>query len=282
MFTAAAGPDEPEVVGVHDAVAAMRTSAAIVSNAKPSLNTSRKSSVIRRGSACSDSTPSSRPTPGSTFDELPGARAQLEAAGQRRVVEIARRAGPRRAGRRSSSARPSPRRAMPKRARNAPASCTSTRHVELRLLSGSPRCATSLRASMRPASLIERQPLDLPVGARRVREQLELAERRGPSTSARRRRCRLSGQRFARRACRSAAGRARCLPQRRSPAACVSRARRATTRPFGCAGVAPRQTAVPATSRAVERQPPVVAAAAARSTCRSRELAARAPAASPP
>ncbi len=41
------------------------------SKAKPSLNTSRKSSVIRRGSACSDSTPSSLPMPGSIFVNCP-------------------------------------------------------------------------------------------------------------------------------------------------------------------------------------------------------------------
>ena len=43
----------------------------IESNANPSLKTSPKSSDIRRGSDCSESTPSSLPTPGFTFTNCP-------------------------------------------------------------------------------------------------------------------------------------------------------------------------------------------------------------------
>ena len=70
MATAAAGPASFRL-SVCICPLSMRKSPLMSSKAKPSLKTSRKSSVIRRGSACSDNTPSSLPMPGSILVNCP-------------------------------------------------------------------------------------------------------------------------------------------------------------------------------------------------------------------
>ena len=73
----------------------MVTSPRRKSKAKPSLNTSRKSSVSRRGSDCRLSTPSSLARPGSALRNWPGLDVDVEAAVHRGVVQRQRRAEPR-------------------------------------------------------------------------------------------------------------------------------------------------------------------------------------------
>ena len=67
----AAGPDRRRS-SVISTPLRIRTSPVISSKAKPSEKTSVKSSVIRRGSDCSDSTPRSFPMPGSILVKRPG------------------------------------------------------------------------------------------------------------------------------------------------------------------------------------------------------------------
>ena len=138
---------------------AIRTLPAIVSNAKPSLNTSRKSSEIRRGSACSESTPSSLPTPGSIFVNWPAPTSTLEVSGQLLVVEVGRRARPAELARRASRARPSRRPGSPMRVRNALVLLDVDGHVELASAAGVRSGASVPSASTRPASLISENRL---------------------------------------------------------------------------------------------------------------------------
>ncbi len=154
---------------------AMRTLPLISSNVKPSLNTSRKSSVTRRGSACSDSTPRSLPAgPGSIFVNRPGPDTEVERAGERRVVELVRRTGPRELavdlGRRALQ------RVRVSERREEEAGLLGVEDdVELRLLRSAEDAPRAL--GFEPSVVVrEHQPVDPPFGAARSRDELEAAE----------------------------------------------------------------------------------------------------------
>jgi hypothetical protein len=199
---------------------------------------------MRRGSACSDSTPSSRPDAGSALRNCPrpSARETCPTTTDSRS----------RSARRPTPSCPSivvgaPRIAsgIAKRARNAPASCTSTFTSSLVCWLRPPRHTPS--ASM--ARLVARLRASRSASRTdRVREDLELADVAPP-------RCKNSvgrdvdgRPRIAALALRAACprrplhGTSSPRGRRREPA------RRATTRPLACWGVAPCQIALPDTS----------------------------------
>ena len=124
---------------------------------------------------------------------------------------------------------------------------------------------------MRPKSLISASfwiCQSLPAGARATRA----CRACGPSSAARRRRCRLPAS-----DCSASAPGSRVrvapVPAASLAGGVVSRARRATTRPLGCAGVARAPHGGAGELAAVERQPPVVTLAP-RARLQSREAAA--------
>jgi len=84
--TRAAEPSIHEVFGMRDAVAMLRL-AVMRSKLKPLLNTSRKSSDARRGSACRLRMPNSLATPGSILAESAILGFESEPSGKRRDVE---------------------------------------------------------------------------------------------------------------------------------------------------------------------------------------------------